>query len=430
VRFVHAADVHLGSPLGGLDLRTDAPKDEIRGAPRRAFERLINYCGDHEIDLLLISGDLFDGRADLETQIFVEAQFRRLHEHGVRCVVLRGNHDAASKQVLKLRLPIGISELPVTTAGSINFEDLGVVVHGRGFNEQHVTEQIVATYPEAKLGAFNIGMLHTSASGIGGHEVYAPCTVEQLRAKAYDYWALGHIHKRQVLSQDPPIVFCGNLQGRDPGETGGKGATLVQVENGVIVDAPIHLDFDVVRWHAITIDLSDCNDENSVLNSVEAQIRELLGSADELLQHVVRIDCVGRTSLHRGIADATSTWNDKVQQLVADVGADRIWVERLRFQTSPPLPPVETLRAREDMIGDLARDLGALSAAEVLPEPLHASLHTLAGKVPQALMSGEDRIVVPGLSDGVSASELLGEVERDLLSRLVVGEEIEVGEGL
>jgi exonuclease SbcD len=424
VKFVHAADIHLGSPLGGLSLRADAPKDEIRGAPRRAFERLIDYCTDQDIDLLLVAGDLFDGRADLETQLFVEAQFRRLQEHSVRCVLLRGNHDATSRQLLQLRLPEGVEELPVDGAHSISFDDLGVVVHGRGFAEQHVTEQFVVNYPDAWPGVFNIGMLHTSASGFGRHEVYAPCTVDQLLGKHYDYWALGHIHNRAVLSEDPPIIFSGNLQGRDPGETGAKGATLVQVDNGVIVGKPSHLEFDVVRWHAISVDLSGCNGEDAVLDAVENQTRDLLGITDNELQHVVRIDCVGRTVLHREIADATSTWSDKIQQVVADAGADRVWIERLWFKTSPPLPPVDTLRAREDMVGELARELEAQSRSDVLPASLQASLQTLATKIPDALMSGENQITIAGISDGVSASDLLGEVERDLLSRLVVGEQV------
>ena len=422
VRFIHAADIHLGSPLGGLDLRDDAPKQEIRAAPRRAFARLVDYCIENSIDLLLISGDLFDGRAEVDTQIFAEGQLRRLSESGVRCVLLRGNHDAASKQVLKFRLPELANELSVERAESIQIEELGVVVHGRGFAQQHVTEQLVTEYPDALPGYFNIGMLHTSASGTSGHEVYAPCSVEQLLVKHYDYWALGHIHKRQILVSDPPVVFCGNLQGRHPGETGEKGATFVAVEKGVIVDGPKHIDFDVVRWHTITVDLTGSDDEDAALNAVEQQLRLLVASGGAELLHAVRIDCVGRTALHRVIVDSPTLWRDKVQQVVADAGGDRVWVERLAFDTSPPLPPLPTIRAREDMVGDLARELGSLSRAGEIPKELQGAFELLANKLGPLFKDGGDMIAVPGITADVPVSGLLETVERDLLGRLIDAE--------
>lgn len=423
MRFVHTADIHLGSPLGGLDLRADAPKDEIRSAPRRAFELLVDYCIEEPADLLLIAGDLFDGRADVDTQIFVDSQLRRLSDRGVRCVFLRGNHDAASKQILKLRLPEGVHELSVHQPETIRFDDLRVAVHGRGFADQHVTEQIVTSYPPPADGYFNIGMLHTSASGTGDHEVYAPCTVDQLVTKGYDYWALGHIHKRTVLADDPPVVFCGNLQGRHPGETGAKGATVAQVEDGVIVDGPTHVDFDVLRWHSVSVDLTGCDDEDGVLDAVEHATSGLLASGDDNMQHVVRIDCTGRTAMHRQITDSQSSWADKVQQVVADAGGDRVWIERLRFRTAPPLPPIETVRARQDMVGDLARELELMVASQEIPEPLRDALSTLEAKIPLSLKEGDSQITVPGVTPGASTSDLLQEVERDLLSRLIATED-------
>lgn len=430
MRFVHAADIHLGSPLGGLDLRDDAPKEEIRGAPRRAFERLIGYCTAEGVDLLLIAGDLFDGRADLDTQIFVEGQLRRLSESAVKCVLLRGNHDAASKQVLRLRLPEGVHELSVTAAETIRFPELGVAVHGRGFADQHVTESIVDSYPPADADLFNIGMLHTSATGVGDHEVYAPCSLVQLTGKGYGYWALGHIHKREVLASDPPVVFCGNLQGRHPKETGAKGATVVKVEDGVIVEGPSHIDFDVLRWHTITVDLENARGEGDVLDALEHEIVQALASGDEDMQHAVQIELHGRSQMHRDIVDAQATWHDRIQQVVADAGRDRVWIERIRISTTPPLPAIEALRGREDMVGELARELAEMRKTASMPAALETSLKTLEEKIPAALLEGEDALVVPGLSPGVTLDNVFEQVERDLLSRLVDTEVANEEEGL
>lgn len=419
MRFVHAADIHLGSPLGGLDLRDDAPKEEIRAAPRRAFERLIGYCTSEEVDLLLIAGDLFDGRADVDTQIFVERQLRLLSDGGVRCVLLRGNHDAASKGGLQLRLPEGAHELSVTQAETIRLPELGVAVHGRGFADQHVSESIVDTYPAADPDLFNIGMLHTSATGTGDHEVYAPCTLAQLTGKGYGYWALGHVHKRELLATEPPVLFCGNLQGRHPKETGAKGATLVTLEGGAIVEEPRHVDFDVLRWHTITIELDDADDESAVLTALEREIAQVLASGTKDMQHAVRIELTGRTQVHREMADAPATWHERIQQVVAEAGRDRMWPERVRISTSPPLPAIETLRKREDMVGELARELAELATTTTMPAALETSLKALEAKIPAALLEGEDSLVVPGLSTDVELDALFEQVERDLLSRLV-----------
>ena len=419
MRFVHAADIHLGSPLGGLDLRDGAPKEEIRAAPRRAFERLVGYCTSEGIDLLLIVGDLFDGRADVDTQIFVERELRRLSESGVRCVLLRGNHDAVSKQGLQLRLPEGAYELSVIVAETVRFPELGVAVHGRGFADQHVVESIVGTYPAADADLFNVGMLHTSAAGTGEHEVYAPCSLGQLTGKGYGYWALGHVHKREVLASDPPVVFCGNLQGRHPKETGAKGATLVTVEDGAIVEEPCHVDFDVLRWHTVAVDLDDARDEGDVLAALEREIAVVISSDDDDLHHAVRVELRGRTQLHRDIVDAEAGWRDRIQQVVADAGRDRVWTERVRISTSPPLPAIETLRGREDMVGELARELAELTTMTTMPAALEASLKTLEERIPAALLEGEDGLVVPGLSPGVELDGVFEQVERDLLSRLV-----------
>lgn len=429
MRFVHAADIHLGSPLGGLDLRDDAPKEEIRGAPRQAFERLVGYCTTEGVDLLLIAGDLFDGRADLDTQIFVERQLRRLSESSVKCVLLRGNHDAASKQVLQLRLPEGAHELSVRAAETIRFPELGVAVHGRGFADQHVTESIVDTYPAADADLFNVGMLHTSATGTGDHEVYAPCSLAQLTGKGYGYWALGHIHKRDVLASDPPVVFCGNLQGRHPQETGAKGATLVTVEDGAIVEGPSHIDFDVLRWHAISVDLEDAGDESEVLAALEREIVQTLASGDEEMQHAVRIELHGRTRMHRDIVDTPATWHDRIQQVVAEAGRDRMWIERIRIRTSPPLPAIEVIREREDMVGELARELAEITMLDKMPAALETSLTTLAEKIPTALLEGEGALMVPGVSPGLALDGLFEQVERDLLSRLVDTEVTDEKEG-
>ena len=128
----------------------------------------------------------------------------------------------------KLKLP-HIHVLPHEHPGTVVLESAGFAIHGQSFARAAVTDNLVLRYPEPLAGWINIGLLHTGLTGLEGHERYAPCTIEDLRARGYDYWALGHVHRHKVLQEDPYIVFSGNLQGRHTRETGPKGAVKVTV---------------------------------------------------------------------------------------------------------------------------------------------------------------------------------------------------------
>ena len=213
MKFVHAADIHLDSPLKGLSRYEGAPVAEVRGATRRALENLVDLCLAEGAAFLLLAGDLYDGSwKDYSTGLFFASQMSRLRAGGVRVFMIRGNHDAASKITQSLRWPDNVPELSVRRAETVVVEDLGVAIHGQGFATKAVTDDLAAQYPSRVDGAFNIGLLHTSVTGREGHESYAPCKLETLFGKGYDYWALGHVHQREVLCENPWVVFPGNLQ--------------------------------------------------------------------------------------------------------------------------------------------------------------------------------------------------------------------------
>ena len=236
MKFVHAADIHLDSPLRGLERYEGAPIEAVRSATRDALANLVQTAIDESVDLVLIAGDLYDGDwKDYNTGLFLVAQLRRLHEAGIRVLLISGNHDAASRITRALRLPESVTVFATSRPETVVLGDLEVAVHGQGYASQAVTCDLSVDYPEPVPGCFNIGLLHTSADGREGHEPYAPCTVPSLVARGYDYWALGHVHRREVLHRDPWIVFPGNLQGRHVRETGAKGATLVTVEDRRVV---------------------------------------------------------------------------------------------------------------------------------------------------------------------------------------------------
>ena len=248
-KFIHAADLHIDSPLVGLCCYEGAPAERLREATRRALENLVDLAIEEEVALVILAGDLFDGKwRNVQTGLFTARQFRRLGDAHIGVYLVRGNHDAESQVRSAITWPENVREFSVRRAETFRLDDLGVALHGRGFALPEVPDDPVPEYPAAIGGLFNIGVLHTNVGGSEEHPRYAPTTREALEAKGYDYWALGHIHKRCTISDRPHIAYSGNTQGRHVRETGPKGCLLVSVEDGQLAGVEFR-PTDVVRWH-------------------------------------------------------------------------------------------------------------------------------------------------------------------------------------
>ncbi|MGC0321106.1 DNA repair exonuclease SbcCD nuclease subunit [Bradyrhizobium sp. USDA 326] len=241
-RFVHAADVHLDSPLRSLALRDGRLADVIGNATRGAFVRIIDLCLEEQVDALLIAGDLYDGeQTSMKTARFLAEQFRRLDAVGIKVFIVRGNHDAISKITKELVLPDSVKVFTGRAeAVEINRAPgcTPIVIHGLSFAQPHAPESLLGRYKPAIEGAVNIGVLHTSLGGALGHDLYSPCTIADLTATGFRYWALGHVHKRSVIEGACAIVMPGMPQGRDISEAGPKSVTLVIIED----DRSIHIE--------------------------------------------------------------------------------------------------------------------------------------------------------------------------------------------
>ena len=222
-KFIHAADIHLDSPLRGLEQYEGAPVQEIRDAARRALANLVDLAIEQKVAFVLIAGDIYDGDwRDYNTGLYFVDQIRRLREANIRLYLISGNHDAANRMTRTLRMPENVTFFSADAPETALIPELDVAIHGQSFATAAVYEDLSEGYPAAKSGCINIGMLHTCASGREGHDRYAPCSIEGLKAKGYDYWALGHVHIREILSEKPLIAFSGNMQGRHVRETGAK----------------------------------------------------------------------------------------------------------------------------------------------------------------------------------------------------------------
>lgn len=414
---VHAADLHIDSPLLGLRRYEGAPVGAIRGSTRRALDALVQLCLDREAALLLLAGDLFDGDwRDYSTGLFFAAQMSRLRQAGVRVAWVRGNHDAASRIRKHLRLPRNVVELSTRRPETHVFDDLGVAVHGQGFARHQVTEDLAATYPARVAGAFNVGLLHTCATGRPGHAPYAPTRLQVLADKGYDYWALGHVHTREVLSEEPWVVFPGNLQGRHARETGPKGATLIEVRDGRVVDVAHH-SLDVVRWARCTVDVGEAADAHDAVDLVRAALAVASAEAGGRVL-AARLVMDGITPAHEALAATPERWVAEVRAAANDVVPDGLWVERVELNTRPEVD-AGALADRDDAMGQLVRSLRELQGDEAELAALFGSLDELVSKLPEETLLGPDGL---RLGEPARQRELLARVESALLGRLAARE--------
>ncbi len=412
MKLVHAADLHLDSPLLGLERYPGAPVDEVRGATRRAFEGLIDLCLTENARLLLIAGDVYDGDwKDYSTGLFFVAQLNRLRESGARVVVVRGNHDAASQITRHLHLPDHVIELDHTRPASRIFEDLGVVVHGQSFRDRSMKSDLASAYPEPVRGAFNVGLLHTSVTGRPGHDDYAPCTLDTLVGKGYDYFALGHVHRREVLSRAPWVVFPGNLQGRHMQETGPKGATLIDVDGGRIASVE-HRTLDVVRWTVCDVDASNAEDADAVLDSARAALgREVTAAEGRTV--AARVVVRGASRAHASLLSQAERWEAELRAAATEF-TDELFLERVVLGTQAELD-VERLAGRRDALGQVARAMLVLRREPDARAALLAELTDLKSKLPSEVREGMEAV---RLDDADSLLDALADVEQMLLPAL------------
>ena len=418
--FLHAADIHLDSPLRGLSRYESAPVEAIRNGCRKAFENLVDLAIAEKVAFVLLAGDLYDGDwKDYSTGIFLGKQMGRLDRHGIAVFVVAGNHDAANRMTKALDSPANMHMLSSRKVQTIHLNELDVAIHGQSFASQHVDENLAVGFPVAEKDMFNIGLLHTSLDGREGHASYAPCSLGDLHSKGYQYWALGHVHKREFVSKDPWVVFPGCVQGRHVRETGAKGCVLVTVEDGSVKDVKEHA-LDVLRWSLCQVDLTDVMTMRELRDRTRKMIEKQRLLAGDL-PLAMRIRFEGTTALADKLVAYPQRFEEEMRALAAEIAGDELWLERVE----------NTLVARRDMDTVIAGD-GAFAQLlkEVLAVPddpdeirgLDTLLANLRKKIPHELIGFGSTV---DLEDKNTLERLVREAKHMLLGRLLVAEDDE-----
>ncbi|MFC0242197.1 metallophosphoesterase family protein [Rhodopseudomonas telluris] len=401
--FIHAADLHIDSPLAGLRAKNEDVARRFAEAGRKAVQALVDETIASNAAFLIIAGDIFDGDwRDVTTGLFFVGAIGALHRAGIPVFIVKGNHDADNLMSRGLPYPDSVTVFP-TKAATVELERFRVALHGRSFADR-VNADFVASYPARREGWLNIGVLHTSLDGTRGHEGYAPCSVDDLRRFGYDYWALGHVHAAEIVHRDPWIVFPGNLQGRSVRETGAKGAVRVTVEDGRVVDVtPLAL--DGARWAHLTIDVAATAEESQVSALVSERLAELHAQSEGRAL-AVRVTLTGATPLHNRLLVRRDALQDDLRAGALHLAAD-CWIEQLKIKTTSPAQAPTAQPDGDDidvaaLLAEGAQDPGLAAALAELTE-------TIRSKLPR------------DLQDEFDASDVLGSLSDDARA-LLAGE--------
>ena len=382
IKFVHAADLHLDSPF--KQIGSEAPPhvaDALVQATFKAYERIIDLCIDQRVDALLVAGDVYDGAdRSLRAQRAFISGLERLDEAGIRSFVCHGNHDPLDGWEANLDYPPGCHRFGAKRESVPVFQDDPgrAVVTGISYPTREVHENLTAGL-QAAPGPFQIGLLHANVGGNPAHDSYAPCSVDDLSRSGIDYWALGHVHAREVLRDAAPtVIYPGNPQGRHPNERGARGVYVVEVGD----DRSVHPQFhpvDVVRWEQIDLDISELRSEQDLLDELPRRVAELLQAADGR-SLVFRADLRGRGPLHASLRRGKLVEDLREQVNAAFESGDAFaWCERIADRTAPEIDR----RARSegaDFVAELLRlssaaqaDPGQLAELEPELEPLYGN---------------------------------------------------------
>ena len=423
-RFVHAADLHLDSPFRGLSAAAPEQAEALRRTTFEAYDRIIELCIEQHVDALLVAGDIFDSA---DNSLGAQLRFRdglvRLAEHGISAFVCHGNHDPLDGWRAGLDWPDLAYQFDDTvTSAPLRANDPGSpLVYGISYAVRDVQQNLVPQFPQREAGRPAVGLLHANVGGNPDHGSYAPCSIDDLTATGYDYWALGHVHTRQILRGPqegaPVIVYPGNPQGRHPNERGPRGVYLVEMNEAGVVSEPTFHPVDIVRWAMPDLAIDGLHDEEDLLATLERSIEAELDAADGR-NLVYRIRLSGRGELHGSLG--RSNMLDDLRELLNERLADRrpfALCDRVIDATASSIERDELARG-----GDFVADLLALiDELRANPEELkqlsedaslddlysharagrHLRLEMPAGNALLTLIDDAERILLDGLVEEI-----------------------------
>ena len=392
-KFIHSADLHLGSPFAAWRKLRPEAGEALTLAPYAALDKLVDAAIAERVLFILMTGDVFDsGTPSLYTEGRLRAALERLDAAGIRAFIALGNHDCGAQLTA---LPANTVLFSGERAEAFEVKlDSKVVATVAGISHAGPAEKRDLSPQVEKLltsaSGFRIGVLHANVDGDPGHEPYAPVALETLRRGSADYWALGHIHKRRILCERPFAAYSGSPQGRSVNEPGARGGFLVEVgDDGSVKFDEVNV--QSVRFETLTLDeLADVAN----LPALKRRFAEALPKYDGPL--CLRLVLASGTPLNARLRSASGEELAEVFSPVLESRLPGAILESVVVRTTLPVSPAR----REGLAAEVAAVRGEVDLHKLLAElPFAASERVVFGdeELSEIAAAAED-LLLDGLS--------------------------------
>lgn len=410
VRFIHTADLHLGSPLKSIGQASESIRQKLQSATLRTLARIVDVAIEESVDFILIAGDLYDSEArSIQANKQIADEMERLHKQNIPAFIIAGNHDPIGENTSEaIRLPentVVFSSDNVETHEVFREDKIVARVLGQSYRGTSDTRKMYSGYTVPDSSVWNIGLLHTALNEQATN--YVPCTKDDLLSKNdIHYWALGHIHQQQIIHEQLPVIaYPGIPQGRDVGEQSAGSVLLVELSDN---DAPNIRSVPVgeIIWREESINIGDppFSDAETLddLAMVMQEYAENLISAQRVDESendfqyspenrgmIVRWHIIGRGNIHSGLSGdriesaeyMTGELRRKLSQLTPF-----LWTESVQIHTGPELPSLHELASDYEFFEFLQSVIDEIRSADSIPGEIEKNL----GKIWDATMDLED----------------------------------------
>ncbi|MGK5092261.1 DNA repair exonuclease [Deltaproteobacteria bacterium TL4] len=364
--FIHAADLHLDSPFCGVTADSPNIAEALRSATFEAYDALIDLCIERQVQFLLIAGDIYDGvDRSLRAQLYFHDGLKRLADHQIQAFIVHGNHDPFKGHSRTIEWPGGVHIFDYGKVESVPVlvnQTQIAVISGISHEKRNEKNNLVKKFDKMDSDTFQIGLLHCNVGGEMGHEPYAPCDLEELLEVGMNYWALGHVHEKKVLHENPYVVYSGNTQGRSIREQNERGCFLVHVDDTQHVTDLEFCELDTVRWVSglvpldgiLTLDQLDKALCRGMENLVNKQSRPCL----------CRLTLTGCTSLYQELHKEGSL-EGLLQRTREAFNSNTpfVWLQKLSLDCRPEID-LEKRRESHDFLGQVLRIGAELAETE------------------------------------------------------------------
>ena len=386
IKFIHTGDLHLDTPFKGLSSVNRELAGRLKDATFRSFQRIIDICIEESVDFLLITGDIFDSEIQsLSAQLRFEKELRRLSNHNIPVYFICGNHDPLSSWLEELVLPPQVHRFGSMEVECVTFEKEGKAladIYGISYGTSTENRSLADTFVRKKNPVpYSIAMLHGTIGSAGPHENYVPFRLEDVKSKGFDYWALGHIHKHHVVhSAHPAIVYPGNPQGRDFGETGPRGCYRVKLSENQAPDVEF-VPTQFIRFEEVDVDLSGHDSIGELSGRINSAVEKITISGYDA-SCILRLTLKGRTSLH-GLLHRPGETNNLLNLLnEGQLQHDRfMFFDQIILQTLPDVN-LDELKEANDFTAEILKSFDRLESDQAHLTELFSILEQEFGSQP------------------------------------------------